>query len=112
MKWFVPWLFAAVTLVGCAPPASRGNFESEDPASLLYAIGRAGRRQDRSAIGHLVQALEHDDPAVRMMAINALERLNGERLGYNPYSSQRLRHEMVKVWVEAVNQGRFETDER
>lgn len=103
---------AALTVIllvvtGCAPPASRGTLDSDNPAAKLYAIRRAGESGDKSTIPKLVEALDSDDPAVRMMAINALDRLTGGRLGFNPYGSLRERRERVDAWELAVREGRF-----
>lgn len=105
-------LMSGVFLSGCAPPASQGGFGSDNPASLLYAIHRAGREGDRHAVKHLVQALEHDDPAVRMMAIHALDLLTGHRLGYNPYAPALERQKMVEKWVGAVDEVQQVTQDR
>jgi hypothetical protein len=42
-----------------------------------------------------------------MMAIHALERITGERLGYNPYASLSKRRLAVERWGEAVKTGQF-----
>lgn len=94
-------------LAGCTPPASEGGFDSPDPASKLYAIHRAGEQNDRAAVPQLVQQLDSDDPAVRMMSIDALERITGERMGYNPYGPLPERREAIERWVEAVREERF-----
>lgn len=97
-----------VALLGaCTPPASEGGFDSDNPASKLYAIRRAGDQGDRAAIPKLVEQLDSDDPAVRLMAIEALERLTGARLDYNPYSSDEARESSIEAWQRAVKEGRF-----
>lgn len=108
MKWMISSLFAAL-LVNCllmtacsAPSARIGGFESDNPATLLFAIQEAGESRDRSAVPNLVEALENDDPAVRMMAIVSLERITGERLGYKPYTSSVLRAPAVARWQAMV----------
>jgi hypothetical protein len=92
---------------GCAPPASQGDFGSPDPAAKLYAIRRAGAARDAKAVRPLVQELASDDPAVRMFAIQALERITGTRLGYNPYSDEVDRRQAIRRWLEALESGRF-----
>jgi hypothetical protein len=92
---------------GCAPPASQGTLDSDNPAAKLYAVRKAGEAGDKSAIPKLVEALDNDDPAVRMMAIHALEKITGERLGFNPYGSVNERRECVDAWEQAVRDGRF-----
>jgi hypothetical protein len=95
-------------LFACTPPASRGGLDSDNPASKLYAIRGAGLSGDRAYVPRLVEELEHDDPAVRMMAINALEKLTGQRMGYNPYAGPVQRQAAVDRWVQAVREGKFE----
>lgn len=93
---------AAFAVSSCAPPPARdGGFNSPDPASKLYAIRRAGREQDRSKIPDLIQQLNSDDAAVRMFAIQALEKIDGTRRGYDPYASAGLRAEAIRAWLES-----------
>lgn len=103
----------ALTLIagacaGCVPQASEGGFDSPDPAAKLYAIHRAGEQRDRSALPHLVEQLDSDDPAVRMMSITALKRITGERFGYNPYVAVPQRRQAADRWIEAVRSGWFD----
>lgn len=107
--WLVVAVFGGGCLVGCRPPAARlGGFDSLDPASKLYAVRRAGEARDRGAVADLVEQLDSDDPAVRMFTINALERITGERLGYDPYAGPAGRREAADAWAQAVRSGRFE----
>jgi hypothetical protein len=94
-------------LSGCGPRASQGGFDSDNPAAKLYAIRDAGARRDTAAIPKLVEQLTSDDPAVRVFAIEALERITGERLGYNPSADLLVRAEAVDRWEQAVRDGRF-----
>jgi len=98
---------------GCnpIPPASQGGFDSDDPGSKLYAITRAGMNHDRSSIGHLIDQLDSDDSAVRMMAIIALERIAGTRMGYSPYTSIENRHPAVEAWARAYRNNEIPTSE-
>jgi HEAT repeat protein len=99
---------AVACATACAPPASRGDLQADNPASRLYAIHRAGSTGDTSAIPALVESLDHDDPAVRMMAIEALHRLTGTRLDYNPYADLTQRRAAADTWEAAVREGRFD----
>lgn len=89
--------------VGCAPSATRGGFDSPNPAARLYAIHRAGQTRDRSAVPQLVTCLESDDPAMRMLAIQALQRIVGQRLGYSPYGTPAERQAAIAAWTALVN---------
>lgn len=98
-----------VLLVGCGGPAGwREGFDSPDPASRLRAIVRAGHRRQHEAVPDLIEALESDDPVVRMMAIGALERITGTRRGYNPYGPPVDRQGAVDAWLEAWRRGQLE----
>ena len=92
-------------LTGCTPKASQGSFDSADPAAKLYAIHRAGTDRDRAAVKDLVEQLNSDDAAVRMMAINALDRIVGHRLGYNPYAPLVDRQAAVDRWARFARRG-------
>lgn len=110
------WVTLAISLgwlTACSspPPVEEGGFHAPDPASKLYAIRRAGEERDRSAIPHLVERLQDDDPAVRLFAIEALERITNERFGYNPYAAADDRHAAVVAWDKAVRDGKFSTGE-
>jgi hypothetical protein len=94
-------------LPGCAPRASDGDFDSDNPAAKLYAIRQAGEAKDRAKIPKLVEQLDSDDPAVRMLSINALERITGQRMGYNPYASSVERRSSMEAWEQAVREGKF-----
>lgn len=102
-------LLASLWLPACAPPpASEGDFTSDNPASRLYAIHRAGTEGDRSALPGLVESLDHDDPAVRMMAAQALERITGTRMGYDPYAGAIERRKAADAWAQAIRDQRFD----
>lgn len=96
-------------LTACTPRASEGTMNSDNPASRLYAIQRAGEERDASAVPQLVESLDSDDPAVRMMAILALEKITGTRRGYDPYAPAMQRHAAVEAWREAVESGNSPT---
>lgn len=107
---FIPVLSLLLggVLVSCsAPPASSGGFDSDNPASRLYAIQRAGQTREVSAVPDLVEQLDSDDPAIRMMAIHALQQITGKRLGYNPYDSTAERQPAIASWIAEVESGSY-----
>jgi HEAT repeat protein len=83
-------------------PVVRPDFHSPEPAARIAAILRAAERQDRGAIPDIVRMLDSDDPATRMAAIVALERLTGERFGYDPTAKPGERALAVARWAEWV----------
>lgn len=59
----------------------------------------AAERRDPGAIPDLIECLGSDDPAVRLAAIRALERITGQTLGYEHAAAEWRRREMVDVWL-------------
>jgi 23S rRNA A2030 N6-methylase RlmJ len=49
--------------------------------------------------------LGSDDPAVRLYAIVALEKITGERRGYSPYDPPYEREQAIERWVAALKDG-------
>ena len=96
-------LVCLTPLVGCTPSALDGTFNSPDPAAKLNAIKTAGINRDATAIPHLIQQLESDDPSVRLFAIGALERITGTRLGYIPYDPPTKRRAAIEGWLRAYH---------
>ena len=81
--WNVTLLAVAILAAGgCGPSAVEGGFDSANPAARMYAIENAARTGDVGAARQIVEQLDSDDPAVRLLAIGALERLTGQTLGY------------------------------
>jgi hypothetical protein len=52
---------------------------------------------------NLVRMLESDDPATRVLAIATLERLTGERLGYDADANELERGRAIRRWREYVS---------
>ena len=87
-------------LAGCGPrrtpyPAS---LNSERPEERIAAMKQAAQLNDYSVIGLLIDRLEDEDPAARMFAILALERMTGTRLGYDYGADETQRWRAVQVW--------------
>ncbi|MCP3906033.1 MAG: hypothetical protein GY715_20620 [Planctomycetes bacterium] len=90
-------VIATGLLAACAPPPDRG-FESAVPRDRMRAIARAVAEEDRSpeTIRRLVEQLDSADPAVRMMAIAALERLTDEELVYEHHDEPAERRTRIR----------------
>jgi HEAT repeat protein len=100
-------LIAALTLpavvpligsAGCTAPRPRPSLTSDNPEARIPAIREAAAERDLSAAPRLVDALESDDPAVRFYAIEALERMTGQTMGYQFYAGEADRQDAVKRW--------------
>jgi hypothetical protein len=98
--WFVRTLALGLLAVvpGCASPP--GGFDSPDPATKLPAITKAALDHDLTAIPHLIESLQSDDPVVRMASIRTLQDLTGQTLGYDYADPPWVREDHVREWVE------------
>lgn len=95
-----PRLAAAlwVTLLASCGPTIRPDFNSPEPAARNDAIVNAAATKDRAAVPDLVRMLESDDPATRCLAINALDAIVGERLGYDGADDEMTRKAAIARW--------------
>lgn len=95
--WF---LGLACVICGCSASSAqlRRQMESINPSDRIDAVVEAARRHDKSLTPALVDRLDDEDPAVRMYAILALERLTGERMGYSYAAPTGRRREAVETW--------------
>jgi len=93
---------SSLFLLASCGPGMTPDFDSPEPAARNAAAVRAAARGDRSAIRDLVRLLDSDDPATRLIAINALERLTGTTLGYDHAASEPARRESVARWIDYV----------
>jgi HEAT repeat protein len=89
-------------LTGCATPP--GGWDSPEPAARLSAITDAARVGDPSAVPHLIESLNHDDPVVRLAAIRTLEQLTGQTLGYDYAAPEWRRQDKIAAWVDWYRQ--------
>ncbi|MCL4742188.1 MAG: hypothetical protein KJZ54_08290 [Phycisphaerales bacterium] len=74
------------------------GFDSPEPAARLDAAAKAAREGDLGSLAELIRMLESSDPASRLAAIRALERLTGETMGYDHAGSVPERAEAVERW--------------
>ena len=93
--------FAGI-LTSCAGPGLEAGFDAPDPAARLHATVQAAAENDTTKLPQIVEQLDSDDPAVRMLAIYALERMTGEMLGYNFAAPESERRAAVEAWRRKV----------
>ncbi|MCW5758011.1 MAG: hypothetical protein KIT54_12310 [Phycisphaeraceae bacterium] len=96
-RWAFGLGFSTFLLVGCSAdmPAS---FDAPDAGSRLRAVVAGARAPQMDDLRGMVQALDSDDPALRMLAIAALVRTTGERFGYDPWADTGERRLAVGRW--------------
>ncbi len=92
-------------LCSCGPASTQGGFDSPSPVARSLAIEQAVRAHDLRAVPKIVEQLDADDPAIRMLAINALYRLTGETYGFRHSDPPHDRHAAIQEWVDAVQSG-------
>jgi hypothetical protein len=85
---------------GCSLPQRRAGFDSVDPQERTMAIVEARRSGDQATTRDLIERLESDDPAERMLAIRVLEERTGQTLGYDHAGPEGERHRAVDRWRE------------
>src|SRR5882672_4351869 len=99
MSRFPRFVILAILLAGCGRVGPfRARIGSDDVNERILAIKQAGEQKDRAAVPLLVDRLEDEDDAVRLFAIVALEKITGERFGYDYGQSAVLRTEAVEKW--------------
>jgi hypothetical protein len=92
---------------GCGPSALEGGYNSANPAAKMYAIEHSAETGRVADVPRIVEQLDSDDPAVRLLAITTLEQLTGETHGYRHYDPPDLRREAIARWTRAVDSGRI-----
>lgn len=91
--------FATAFIAGCAINAEP-DFDSAVPQERYLAIREAERTRDRQAVPELIRQLSVDDPLVRLAAIDALEAITDQTLGYDPNAREIERRAAIGRWVE------------
>ncbi|OWY71087.1 hypothetical protein B7486_10795 [cyanobacterium TDX16] len=87
----------------------RAQISSEEPAERILAVRAAAEAKDWRSVPLIVDRLEDEDDAVRFYAILALERITGERFGYDYSQTGRERAASVSRWRTYVKGGKYLT---
>ncbi|MEM9415151.1 MAG: HEAT repeat domain-containing protein [Planctomycetota bacterium] len=92
-------LLLGVGLVpGCAQSKIAGDGRSVDAPDRIPALVRQADRPGDEGLSVLIHALDDDDPAVRMFAVQALRERTGESFGYRYYDSAERRRPAIRRW--------------
>jgi hypothetical protein len=78
--------------------ADRSEIQSPDPAVRIRAIIHATRAKDAQATPLIVDRLEDEDEAVRLVAIESLKKLTGNEFGYRAFDPPYVRSKAVERW--------------
>jgi hypothetical protein len=84
-------------LMGCRASLP-ADFEAPDAGSRIRAVVANAQEPSADDLRGMVDALATDDPALRTLAIAALERTAGERFGYDPWAPEGERREAIGRW--------------
>jgi HEAT repeat protein len=95
------YILLALFLASCGPTIT-ADFNSPEPAARNAAIVKAAEHKDKAAVPDLVRMLDSDDPATRLLAIDALERITGETLGFEASAPEMERRHAVDRWQARV----------
>ena len=95
------WFLLVTTgsfLAGCSEPTGPKLISNRDLDVKIPAIKRAVESDNKTEIAELVKELDDDDAAVRLYAIEGLQRLTGQDLGYRYYDDREARKPAVERW--------------
>lgn len=95
-RWAVLWL--AVGGLGGCRASLPADFEAPDAGSRIRAVVASAERPSEADLRGMVLALESDDPALRTLAVAALERTAGDRFGYDPWAPEDERRKAIGRW--------------
>lgn len=101
---FTALLIANVACMEPIPRNNRARIQYEEPSVRIKAIVEAGRMRDELAVPLIVDRLEDEDEGVRLYAIIALEKITGERFGYDYADTMAERAIAVDRWRNFVRQ--------
>ena len=95
---------------GCLP-AEKAGFDEPNPLRRMDAIVLASDEDaDPETLARLVEQLDSQDAAARMLAIRALEKRTGTTLGYIHTDPEWKRQEAVDRWMNYLENGIDKTD--
>ncbi|MEL6497424.1 MAG: HEAT repeat domain-containing protein [Planctomycetota bacterium] len=83
---------------GCAINAEP-DFDSAVPQDRFRAIREAKAERDTDALPDLVRQLGSDDALVRLAAIDALQAITDQRLGFAPHAAELERQAGIDRWI-------------
>ena len=84
--------------LGCSEPTGPKTIANSELSVKIPAIKLAVTNNDKSELAELVKELDDDDAAVRLYAIEGLQRLTGQDLDYHYYDDKEARKPAVERW--------------
>jgi hypothetical protein len=90
---------ASLPILAACIPKDRAGFDAVGPARRLDAVVLAADQTDPDSLRGLIQTLDSDDPAARLLAIRALQKRTGQTLGYRYTDPPWRRAEAIQRWI-------------
>jgi len=95
----------ALMTPGCMP-TERAGFDASSPSRRLDAIVQAsGPDSEPGSLARLIEQLDSQDAAARMLAIRALESRTGETKGFNHTDPEWKRQAAIDRWIVSLESG-------
>ena len=91
---------SVVPIGGCFTLQPSPDFDSALPQDRFLAIREAKRQRDAGAVDDLIRQLSSDDVLIRVAAIDALEAITGQRLGFEADAPEADRVAAVADWLD------------
>lgn len=98
-------LTSSALAAGCFTLEPSPAFDSPLPQDRFLAIRQAGRDADPAAVPSLVRQLAADDLLARSAAVDALRRITGTTLGFDPDAPTDERHRAIGRWTDWIDAG-------
>ncbi len=90
--------FLCLLLAGGCSAEVKPAYDDPVPEARIGAIRRSAESMDRTQLANIIESLDDNDPAVRMAAIGALQRMTGDNLGYRFNATSAERAEAIARW--------------
>jgi hypothetical protein len=96
-------LSAGIALAGCVASDDTSltlyeQLQAEDPALRIQAAKKAAQREDRQAVGLLIDRLTDPEADVRLFSHLALQKITGQDFGWRPWEPGDDRYEAARRW--------------
>lgn len=84
----------------CSLPAEEEGFASRDPARRVRAASGDTALAEADRVARLIEMLDSQDPAARMVASTRLRRDTGQDFGYDATAPDSERREAIDRWID------------
>jgi hypothetical protein len=101
--WVLPAMLAAAIAAGCVATDDSSQslyqrLQAEDPAVRIQAAREAAGRNDRKAVGLLIDRLDDPEADVRLFSHIALQKITDQDFGWQPWKPDAERQDAARKW--------------